>query len=208
MRPDPAQNAQSTILVVDDSEDNRVVLRRYLERAGYAVQEASGGVEALAKVGGARPDLILLDWMMPELSGPEVLSSLRERFNATELPIIMCTARDEASSITSVLNQGANDFVTKPISREVVLARVKAQLERKAALDLLAVMNRDLGQALAERTRSLLATRADETGNSDALNEILRLVEWLQTDRQADDSALRSMCAASIASAARRLTAA
>jgi DNA-binding response OmpR family regulator len=199
-----APSEKGQILVVDDAEDNRIILSRFLTAGGYSVSDAVDGVDALSRLADWRPDLVLLDWMMPNLSGIEVLRSVRDRYSASQLPVIMCTAREEADSIADALDAGANDYVTKPINRNILLARVKAQLERKQALDALSTITGDLERALAERTRTLIEVHSARPADTDALNELLRLAEWLQSSPDAGDLELRSACASSISNAARR----
>lgn len=116
------------LLVVDDNELNRDMLSRRLERKGYDVDVAVDGYEALDKIAAARFDLILLDIMMPGLSGIDVLEKLRETYTITQLPIIMATAKNDGATIVQTLQIGANDYVTKPLQFGEVLARVETQL--------------------------------------------------------------------------------
>ncbi len=113
--------AGSRILIVDDVEDNRAILARQLKRAGYETSVCVDGMSALASVSSHPPDLVLLDWMMPGLSGLETLKAMREHHDLNLLPIIMCTARDEESSIINAIESGANDYVQKPIKMPVLL---------------------------------------------------------------------------------------
>jgi CheY-like chemotaxis protein len=123
--------AGHTILVVDDSDDNREVVARQLEQAGFRVQEASSGPEALARVAEGPPSLVLLDVNMPKMTGLEVLSRLREAHGPVRLPVIMITARAGAEDVVESLGLGANDHVAKPLDFAVVLARVRAQLRMR-----------------------------------------------------------------------------
>src|SRR4051794_30766461 len=100
-----------SLLVVDDDELNRDMLSRRLERKGYHVAVSEDGYGALAQVAERPFDLILLDIMMPGISGLEVLKVIRERHPATELPVIMATARDQSEDIVQALQLGANDYV-------------------------------------------------------------------------------------------------
>jgi CheY-like chemotaxis protein len=113
------------LLVVDDLLDNRVVLGRPLERAGYRVDYAAGGAEALERVGSGAYDLVLLDLMMPDLDGFEVLERIRSRYSDRELPVIMVTASSAVEDVVKALSMGANDFITKPGAFEVTAARVR-----------------------------------------------------------------------------------
>ena len=124
---------KATLLVVDDNPSNRDLLSRRLQRAGFDVVTAQGGAEALARVGTGSVDLVLLDVMMPGMSGLEVLARLRETHSVTELPVIMVTAKSDSEDVVEALGRGANDFVAKPIDFPVVLARVQAQLRTRAA---------------------------------------------------------------------------
>ena len=147
------------ILVVDDVEANRDALSRRLRRRGFRVTEAAGGREALAFIDRDDYDLVLLDVMMPDVDGLEVLRTVRQTRPPTDLPIIMATAKVEGEDIVRALELGANDYVTKPLDFPVVFARVKTQLElRRAvrrALDLEARLRRDL-KAAARIQASLL----------------------------------------------------
>lgn len=127
--------AQSVILVVDDNEVNCDLLTRRLARKGFATEAACDGFKALEWLANNHCDLVLLDIMMPGMSGIEVLKKVRETRNGTELPIIMATAKDTREDIVDALNLGANDYVTKPLDFQVVLARVNTQLEMKRAND-------------------------------------------------------------------------
>lgn len=125
----------ATILVVDDNEMNRDLLSRRLARRDFDVALAEDAFEALEWLESHDCDLILLDIMMPGMSGVEMLEKVRQSRDATELPIIMATAKDSRDDIVGALQAGANDYVTKPIDFPVVLARVNAQLGLKQAND-------------------------------------------------------------------------
>ena len=120
-----------TLLVVDDNEMNRDLLSRRLERKGFHVLTAVDGMQALDTLAGSAVDLVLLDVMMPGITGLDVLRAIRESKSAIELPVIMVTAKDESADIVEALELGANDYVTKPIDFPVVLARVQTQLRMK-----------------------------------------------------------------------------
>ena len=154
-------STQRRILIVDDVEDNRNVLERHLRRAGFATDTAVDGMTALAHVAESQPDLVLLDWMMPGLSGLETLRAMREKFDENELPIVMCTALGEETTIVDAIKAGANDYVMKPISMPILMVRMKSQLARKDVVELLRRENSELETSLLQRTRDLLNIRKD-----------------------------------------------
>ena len=121
-----------TLLVVDDNEMNRDLLSRRLERKGFRVLTAADGMAALDAISASPVDLVLLDVMMPGITGLDVLRALREKRSPIDLPVIMVTAKDESADIVQAFQLGANDYVTKPIDFPVVLARVETQLRMKA----------------------------------------------------------------------------
>ena len=115
------------ILVVDDDPDIAQTLRSYLEESGYVVSVASDGKQAIQAFHSVRPDLIVLDLMMPEMDGMEVTRTIRRH---SDVPIIMLTARVDETDKLIGLEMGADDYVTKPFSPREVVARVKAVLRR------------------------------------------------------------------------------
>jgi DNA-binding response OmpR family regulator len=122
--------AQGKVLLVDDEPKIVAVLKAYLEREGFQVLTASDGTTALELARSQRPDLLLLDLMLPGLDGWEVCRTLRRD---SGVPIIMLTARGEAEDRVAGLELGADDYVAKPFSPREVVARVKAVLRRAAA---------------------------------------------------------------------------
>jgi len=126
----PTVSADSTarVLVVDDDDTSAMVLQQQLTQAGYAVDRAANGPEALAAVAKAPPQLVLLDVMMPGMSGLEVCQHLREDHDPSTLPVIMVTARTRPEDVLEGFNAGANDYLAKPFYRQEMLARVRAQL--------------------------------------------------------------------------------
>lgn len=120
---------QFKILIVDDEPINRQVLINNLSLYNYTLTEASDGEEALAIIeNGLIPDLILLDLMMPRMSGYEVCQKIRERFPAHELPIVILTAKDQQEDIVDGFSSGANDYLPKPVQKQEMLARMKTHL--------------------------------------------------------------------------------
>jgi len=128
----PITEASPTLLVVDDNEMNRDMLSRRLAKQGYKVVVADGGKQACQLIADQPFDLILLDVMMPDISGIEVLQWIRQQQNSADLPVIMVTAKDGSEDVATALELGANDYITKPIDFTVAQARIKAQLARLA----------------------------------------------------------------------------
>ncbi|MEL0456605.1 tetratricopeptide repeat protein [Flavobacteriaceae bacterium SZ-1-7] len=127
----PLENRDSSdikILIVDDEPINRRVLENHLNLAGYQVFEASNGKEALELVDNNDFDLILLDIMMPRMSGYEVCEIIRKTYSPSELPIVMLTAKNRVSDLVTGFNLGANDYLTKPFSKNELLSRIKMHL--------------------------------------------------------------------------------
>jgi len=116
------------LLVVDDNAENREMLSRRLRGHGFSIAVAESGPVALRLLEETPFDLVLLDVVMPGMSGLEVLRDLRSRHAAADLPVIMATARDDSNDVVTALRLGANDYVTKPLDFPVVLARVATQL--------------------------------------------------------------------------------
>ncbi|WP_420322985.1 ATP-binding protein [Flagellimonas sp.] len=117
------------ILIVDDEPVNRRVLENHLTLAGYEVIEASSGKDALKILNGDTLfNLVLLDVMMPGLSGYEVCEKIRERYIASDLPVILLTAKNTVNELVTGFNAGANDYLTKPISKNELLSRIKTHL--------------------------------------------------------------------------------
>ena len=118
------------ILLVDDEADLVALLRYNLERAGLDVLTAPDGEEALMVVAEQRVDLVLLDWMMPHMSGIEVCRQLRRKPATRNIPIIILTARTEEADRIRGLDTGADDYISKPFSTDELIARIRAVLRR------------------------------------------------------------------------------
>ncbi len=121
---------QPTVLVVEDEPAQREVLAYNLEAEGFRVSKAANGDEALLLVDEDSPDIIVLDWMMPHLSGIEVCRRLKTRPDTRSIPIIMLSARTEEVDKVRGLETGADDYVVKPYSVVELMARVRSQLRR------------------------------------------------------------------------------
>ena len=122
---------KKTVLVVEDEEDIRELVSYHLLKEGYQVAGVASGEEALATATAQPPDLILLDLMLPDLDGLTVCQRLRAEPRTKAVPIVMLTAKGEESDIVGGLNLGANDYVTKPFSPKVLMARVRAVLRHR-----------------------------------------------------------------------------
>ena len=119
-----------TVLVAEDESALTTLLRYNLEREGYRVLDAKDGEEALLVANEENPDVVLLDWMLPQLSGIEVCRRLRSRQETRNVPIIMLTARGEETDRIRGLDTGADDYITKPFSMTELLARIRAVVRR------------------------------------------------------------------------------
>ena len=131
--PNAPGGVTGRLLIVEDDAANRNLLQRRLARHGYVVEVAEDGRAALAKISQSHFDLVLLDQMMPGMSGVDLLTLLRATYSPSELPIIMVTAVDQSQTVIEALDQGANDYVSKPVDMPVVMARIQAQLARSKA---------------------------------------------------------------------------
>jgi len=124
------------LLIVDDVEDNCEILRRRLEREGYEVESAANGRQALELVREQRFDLVLLDILMPEVDGYEVLEELKQDPNTRDIPVIMISALDDMASVVRCIERGAEDHLPKPFDPVLLRARISASLEKKRLRDM------------------------------------------------------------------------
>ena len=171
---------KQTILVVDDTPDNLFLVSNLLKDL-YSVKVANSGEKALKYLSETSllPDLILLDIMMPVLSGYDVIKKIKENPHLNNIPVVFLTAKSSIQDEKMGLEFGASDYITKPIYPPILLARVKTQLENKAAADFLKDHNEFLEKEIQKRTREIVAiqdvtifamaslaeTRDNETGN-------------------------------------------
>ena len=125
---------QQNLLVVEDEQDLLEVLRFSLSREGFSVQTATNGEDAVKEVRRQRPDLIVLDLMLPTIDGLAVCRAIRSNKKTADIPIVMLTAKGEEADIIRGLEAGADDYVTKPFSPKVLLARINAVLRRAASV--------------------------------------------------------------------------
>jgi two-component system, OmpR family, phosphate regulon response regulator PhoB len=122
--------SQTKILVIEDEESLATLLEYNLEREGFEVLVASDGEEGLLRVEEESPDIVILDWMLPKVTGIEVCRRLRSRASTKNIPVIMLTARSEEADRIRGLDTGADDYMTKPFSMSELVARIKAVLRR------------------------------------------------------------------------------
>jgi len=183
------RRSRRTILAVDDSRTNLGVLAHRLGHLGYMVVQSDRGAEALDLISARGFDLVLLDMMMPEISGMHVLGEIRGSLDTCDLPVIMITGRSDPGAAVEALAAGADDYVAKPFAFEVLAARIERTLERAARVEALKRSNLALDARIAARAmelgeiRSELATtRADRVrliasiqALHDELNQVSRI---------------------------------
>ena len=124
--------AQNKILIVEDEEDVQELIRYNLEKNGYLSESAVDGKAALSKIRSSKPDLILLDLMLPKIDGLQVCRSLKGDAATSDIPVVMLTAKGTEADIVTGLEMGADDYITKPFSPRILLARIKAVLRRRS----------------------------------------------------------------------------
>ncbi|MGV1098375.1 response regulator [Thiovibrio sp. JS02] len=126
--------AKETILIVEDDENIQQLVGYNLAKAGFHVLHAENGEQALAMVKREKPDLVVLDIMLPSVSGLEVCKAVRKDPQSKATPIIMLTAKSEENDIAAGLDLGADDYITKPFSPKILISRIKAALRRKEGI--------------------------------------------------------------------------
>lgn len=124
--------SKSTILIVDDERDILDLIEYNLKKEGFVVVTAEDGEEGIERARQVRPDLVLLDIMMPKMDGLEVIDMMRQDANLKDIPVIFLTARSDEKTEVKGLDRGADDFLTKPISTTKLVSRIKAVLRRYA----------------------------------------------------------------------------
>jgi two-component system phosphate regulon response regulator PhoB len=127
--------SKSTILIVEDEEDLREIVIYNLEREGYKVVGVESGEEGLELAISLKPDLMILDLMLPGMSGMDVCRKVKQDSRTQNVPIIIVSAKGEESDIVSGLELGADDYLTKPFSPRILLARVRAVIRRSGEID-------------------------------------------------------------------------
>jgi diguanylate cyclase (GGDEF)-like protein/PAS domain S-box-containing protein len=143
------------VLVVDDRPTTRSLVRSVLEDGDFRVFEAADGYKALSLIESERPDVVLLDIIMPGIDGLETLRRIRQRWDEIELPVIMLTVKDTLGDIVATLETGATDFLSKPINFPILMARLNRHLQRKRLADQIQQMRDTLEQKVEFRTRQL-----------------------------------------------------
>ena len=133
MPDDITSLARPLVFVVEDEAALATMLRYNLEKQGFRVDEAADGQDALTRIAETHPDIVLLDWMLPVMSGIEVCRQIRRKPATRDLPVIMVTARTEDQDAVRALNTGADDYITKPFNMDALLARMRALLRRTSS---------------------------------------------------------------------------
>jgi two-component system phosphate regulon response regulator PhoB len=127
-----ARPGGSRVLIVDDDPELRLLARRALDKDGHSIREATDGAQGLERIADWRPDLVVLDLVMPEMDGLEVLRRLRSEPATKRLPVLVLTAHGDETSTRAGFDLGATDYLTKPFSMPQLAARVRACLARAA----------------------------------------------------------------------------
>jgi DNA-binding response OmpR family regulator len=197
--PAPAPAGAATagrILVVDDSDSNRDMLRRRLERQGYTVATGENGRQALAMLAARGFDLVLLDVMMPDVDGYQVLRTIKESPELRDLPVVMISALDEIASVARCIEMGAEDYLPKPFDPVLLQARVSACLEQKRLRDheldyLRNVAAVTAAAAAVEGGTFDPATLESVAARGDSLGQLARTFQRMAREVQAREQRLR-----------------
>jgi two-component system alkaline phosphatase synthesis response regulator PhoP len=181
------------ILVVDDEEDILELVSYGLTKAGYHVSKVTSGEDAIKAARSKLPDLVLLDLMLPGVDGLEVCNTLKRDPRTANIPVVMLTARGEEADIVTGLELGADDYITKPFSPRVMLARIKAVLRRKTkapAEELAIIKLKDLVIHPGRHEVTVRSKRADLTSTEfRILHFLVRRPGWVFTRQQIIDAA-------------------
>ena len=192
----PTGIGAGAVLVVDDEEGNRDLLRRRLERNGYSVIEASSGEDALALVASQQIDLVLLDMLMPGLDGRAVLERLKGDAATRDIPVIMVSALDSLQEIAKCIQAGAEDYLPKPFDPIILKARIAGSLSRKRWRD----QEQEVVRAIGVVTEAASAVEAgtyrsgqlaDVAQRGDAIGRLARVMDRMAAEVQDRESRLR-----------------
>ena len=165
------------ILVVDDIEHNRELIKSYFTEEGFIVDSAESGKIAIEMISKTDFDIVLLDIMMPEMSGLEVLEIIRKDWKKTELPVVMVTANNESEDVVEALESDANDYILKPIDFAIAHARINIQVELKRVHHSLSLATKAALQASVAKSE-FLSTMSHEIRTP--LNAILGMADVLR----------------------------
>ncbi|MGH7532049.1 MAG: response regulator, partial [Gemmatimonadales bacterium] len=191
----PASPAHGRILIVDDVEDNRDVLRRHLTRQGYAVDDAADGTAALRMAAEVSYDLMLLDVRMPGIDGHEVLTRIKRDPATRDIPVVMISAADELATIAACIEAGAEDFLPKPFDPVILGARASASVEKKRLrnleVDYLKQVDRVVEAATAvERGSYAPGALAEVARRDDAIGRLARVFDAMAAGVRAREERL------------------
>lgn len=177
-------NAKWKILIIEDDQLCGRALQLQLEKKGYSCIHLKSGLNFANTLEETQPDLVLLDIMMPDITGIEVLDKIRKIKKSYELPVIMVTAMDETKDVVLALHKGANDYITKPVNVDIAVARVKTQLQVKNLFEaslrgqkkdtvnaMVTTLNHEINNPLAIALGNL--TIAFETGNLKRIPKVI-----------------------------------
>jgi DNA-binding response OmpR family regulator len=184
------------ILVVDDDADNRDILARRLEHEGYTLQIAVHGEDALARLATEPVDLILLDVMMPGMSGYEVLEAIKGESQWHDIPVIMISALDELQSVVRCIEHGAEDYLPKPFDPVLLRARIGACLEKKRLRDQEVLYLKDVAQvteaaAMVEEGNFAAENLISVAARGDELGRLARVFQRMALEVQAREQRLK-----------------
>ncbi len=193
--PEAKAEHPAHILVVDDQEDNRAVLERRLRRQGHTVTSAGGGRSALDLVGRERFDLVLLDVMMPDLDGFEVLHRLKQDPTTRDIPVIMISALDDIGSVVRCIEHGAEDHLSKPFDPVILRARISASLDKKRLRDVELQYLAEVGRVIEAATAVESGTYASGSltqvaGRDDELGRLARVFDGMANQVKAREARL------------------
>ncbi len=147
---------KNKILIIDDNEVERELSRMMLEKNGYLVVEQSSAISCLQTIAEEKPNLVLLDIMMPDMDGNQALQMIRSKYSALELPIVMVTSKSDATDVVESLKFGASDYITKPLQFDVALRRIQTHLTIGLQSATLRELNENLESRVKEQASKLV----------------------------------------------------